>query len=41
MTRIEARLERITKGNLGEYKHLFDTVYELKFKNHSGADKPA
>jgi len=36
MTRIEARLERITKGNLGEYKHLFDTVYELKFKNHSG-----
>lgn len=34
--RIETRLNRVIKGNLGIYKHLFDEVYELKFKNHSG-----
>ena len=35
-TRVDTRLERIVKGNFGEYKHLFEDVYELKFKNHSG-----
>lgn len=34
--RIDARLDRILAGNLGEYKHIDGQIYELKFKNHSG-----
>jgi putative addiction module killer protein len=34
--RIDARLDRVASGNVGEYKPLGDGVYELKFKNHSG-----
>ena len=34
--RVDARIDRIITGNLGEYKHIQEKIYELKFKNRSG-----
>ncbi len=34
--KVRARLDRIIVGNFGEYKHIYQEIYELKFKSNSG-----
>lgn len=34
--RIKARLDRLTIGNFGDYKHIEDGIHELRFMTNSG-----